>query len=550
MSEYGFDYFVSRRNVLVEMAAPDKSLEKIFANREDIKNKLLSIRANLNLKMKRGGFTNSEGEVVPGLPDNVRTNRVLRYIVYMLLGMGEDKNVDFEDDTNIEDFVKRNNEEIISKCADVLDIPSDENWRKYPYDDKSKIGIDLSDPDKLYRAATIKLIMDNPNLILSQDFERKILDPTNIANFVKPNRTAMHSGYSINKARELESFHGKSIKDIHASQMDIKDIVTKVNRAMYAKSMRKYPKALDTIETTSPDKHNNFMNNVLDILASLTDWIDIKSALDKIVGTNINLDHVDSEDVIEKIGYFNNQVLGGGLAATYMASLAFLPHDRTGNTLLDDLYEQFYDLKDDGISLEDFKKEIDDIKSYTPEESHPTLDLIVNDVMSQVPTEASQKSKEFAGFDEDVIQKFITTSEEKEAFKRYYVWLLKEMERNIEIKSAKLEKLKHGDDMSSAEMSDFRKNYAIFMSKVGKTAKNKSDKELSKYGLSPEDLESGDMDVQHHAEISKPYEQNESYVMNYMTEQVSKDRFKSHGEFKDRGFKKPMNYAHWLMIND
>jgi hypothetical protein len=44
---------------------------------------------------------------------------------------------------------------------------------------------------------------------------------------------------------------------------------------------------------------------------------------------------------------------------------------------------------------------------------------------------------------------------------------------------------------------------------------------------------------------------NESSVMDYFTEQVKKDRLTNTvGEFKERGFKKPKNYHHWLMIND
>ncbi len=43
----------------------------------------------------------------------------------------------------------------------------------------------------------------------------------------------------------------------------------------------------------------------------------------------------------------------------------------------------------------------------------------------------------------------------------------------------------------------------------------------------------------------------ENHIMGYFTEQVEKDRLThKHGEFKDRGFKKPVNYAHWLWIND
>jgi hypothetical protein len=43
---------------------------------------------------------------------------------------------------------------------------------------------------------------------------------------------------------------------------------------------------------------------------------------------------------------------------------------------------------------------------------------------------------------------------------------------------------------------------------------------------------------------------NESSVMGYMTEQINKDRHLNNiGEYKDRGFKKPINHAHWLWLN-
>lgn len=46
-------------------------------------------------------------------------------------------------------------------------------------------------------------------------------------------------------------------------------------------------------------------------------------------------------------------------------------------------------------------------------------------------------------------------------------------------------------------------------------------------------------------------ENEENGVMGYFSEQVEKDkRLNTVGEFKERGFKKPKNYHHWLMIND
>lgn len=46
--------------------------------------------------------------------------------------------------------------------------------------------------------------------------------------------------------------------------------------------------------------------------------------------------------------------------------------------------------------------------------------------------------------------------------------------------------------------------------------------------------------------------QSESFgVMGYLKEQVEKDRLiNSRGEFKDRGFKRPKNYAHWMWLNE
>jgi hypothetical protein len=48
----------------------------------------------------------------------------------------------------------------------------------------------------------------------------------------------------------------------------------------------------------------------------------------------------------------------------------------------------------------------------------------------------------------------------------------------------------------------------------------------------------------------KDDEEDEEGVMGYMTEQIRSDKlFNKIGEFKDRGFKKPVNYNHWLQIN-
>jgi hypothetical protein len=43
----------------------------------------------------------------------------------------------------------------------------------------------------------------------------------------------------------------------------------------------------------------------------------------------------------------------------------------------------------------------------------------------------------------------------------------------------------------------------------------------------------------------------ENHVMDYFTEQIQKDELlNQRGECKERGFKKPKNYAHWLWLNE
>jgi hypothetical protein len=51
--------------------------------------------------------------------------------------------------------------------------------------------------------------------------------------------------------------------------------------------------------------------------------------------------------------------------------------------------------------------------------------------------------------------------------------------------------------------------------------------------------------------LKKDNPEDEEGVMGYMTEQVNKDRHLNNiGEYRDRGFKKPINYAHWLFLNE
>lgn len=521
-NKYGFDYFSSRVEVLTEMARPSP-----LVGLGEAGIKLKELLDSVMRTMRSGNIENSNGELVPGLPSNLATNRTLRYMIHMLGGLDRDTDP-LEGDEG--DFSgNRSKDEIILTSQKILGLSTSEPWKKQGF----------ADVDKLFRATLLHSAKHNQEMILSPDFQERVLNPQNIADNMQEKRVA-NTSMSINKAKEQEQLHGDTIENIHGAETGIKDVLKKIHRAMAAKAARKNPESKTGIV-------NSYTNNIDVILKTLEDLSVFKNILDKITNLKVDMgtEDNDNRDIIRKVMQFN-EILENPLTDEEITSLAVLPRDKTGNTILEDLLEQFSDLKDDGISMEAFESEISDIMSYTPEEIHPVLHLLVKEV---APKNTESEFSEYPAYPSDVLKQFIVSPELKQGFDRYYKWYTKNLELKIEKTKEKLEYAKSGLDDYSGMLPELRRNYAAFLERWRESNIKKKkdyanslrddDDVLSKFGLTSDDIGEDPMA----SKIAKAKAMNqESYVLSYMEEQISKDKFKPRGEFKERGFKKPTNY--------
>ena len=121
--------------------------------------------------------------------------------------------------------------------------------------------------------------------------------------------------------------------------------------------------------------------------------------------------------------------------------------------------------------------------------------------------EASQidENESYEGYDNRVLEKVLDSDEKWEIFDQWYA----------------MEKIRRGKQNSKQNVAD--------VGDVGEFNKALD----TKLG------------------IKKKSEEEEGSVMGYMTEQVHKDSFVGErGAYVERGFKKPVNYNHWLALNE
>lgn len=633
MAKYGFDYFVKRGEVLSEMAAIDKPLVNSTPD-SPIGRLAYDLRNQVSAMMQAGGLESSQGKLVPGYPTGNRTNRVLRYFLFTITGMDMDDEIDkafdpsaeldeLSEEAEMELIVKKTKESISAKAREITGVPQDENFKNY-----------YRDMDKMYRAATVKFVKDNPNYIASPEFKEKLLDPRRIADFMVPARTALHSGTSVQKAKALEDLHGMSIEDIHSTEMDILGLVTKIKKEIGYKKTRGVSRKGTVRDPNIPN--NKFTKNVDVILKEFEAYEALKKVLTKVLGHNFEKSGnfgVEAYDVI--MGFVDS--MDTPPPSIVLMSLASMPVERDGSTVMSDIREEFEDLKSTGVEEDEFKEIMAAYIDLFGESNIvlPFLKFFGKYALREV---TFGTDKIFAGYPDDVIEKIIQTPEEYQAFAKYHNLevetrenaaikkaenaamkgandsneklgigrsLIPAMRDGYKLFQAKWEKLekdrakKYGDsirildadgnpvngydpDLDSADVSrfdtddsaiktgkkdkKFDPNTPLYKPKGGDDTEDTSkygndDYTYDEYGDDNDDIDEGDVKDQYDYDEDddddedeekekkkKKKKLKESYVMGYMTEQVQKDNLNNpKGEFKDRGFKKPTNYAQWMM---
>lgn len=166
------------------------------------------------------------------------------------------------------------------------------------------------------------------------------------------------------------------------------------------------------------------------------------------------------------------------------------------------------------LNLDNLAKEEQEL-SETEAESIQNAEDYNNDSSSEFP---------YPEYSKEVFNHVMNTSEKRQLFNAYYINMKKEQaaireqlnrkRRDINITTKSPKEKRSTPRYDAEERADDLKRY----SKIQKTM-------------------DGDEDSEHY---------QESYTSMYMTEQVERDKlFNPRGEFKDRGFRKPLNYWHW-----
>jgi hypothetical protein len=509
MTKYNFDYYAKRAEVLTEMARPSPWV----AGGQEAGSTIKNIFDSVGKVMSRGGEVN--GEFVPGMGGNRYVNRALRYVIFLLAGIDEVGDSDEVGDDEA-------NHEIISAACNILGIPK-EGWRKQ-----------FNDPDKLYRAAITKSITDHADKIMSPEFKQKALDQNNILNYVANNRITNASSYAAGERRS-ERHGGMSPEEIDSAQTSIKDLLKQIHRAMFHKRQRK-------TETTPQRKGqesgvaNDFIDNAFLITDALEVLIDNGKHVQQTVNAQLskfrNADEETKNDILQDVADQYPQFPPGYIEPLYNSNIK----------LLETLHQAYSKLHASGIDMADFQGKIEQFKAKNPDSIKKLMDLWLFEIgeiqkslgmLDKYDVEPSKE--EFPGYDQEIIDAVLVNPGDKEKFKKFHTWLQNEMIGKANKVQQEIDAIKWGLEEVPGEKEALRRGYAQFMQKRPQLQKaqnaeiNSVQKNLGK-ASAQEDEETV----------------VESSVMGYMTEQVSKDRFQSKGEFKDRGCKK-LSYHEWIL---
>ena len=449
---------------------------------------------------------------------------------------------------------------------------------------------------KLMKAATALIVKNNPNILKSPEFLDNVMDSTQIASFMNDptmGRVNEANAYSSKVAKSKLDImgvdHGDNseglstkIRSVEELISQAKLIVNKVKQAHgYVKAKATAKKRKDgvgddtkssenTVKKVDPEKMiNKYTQNVPE-LTGVMKWVKAYSQVIK----NGYLDYkekfpkLESDEVFQRIS--DEYDLDPRTAKIfYFASMG----------TIQSLVDMVSKLGDVGLSGEKFLNVLNLIRKNYSNDVGVTeaLDLIEQySLIVQKIKEEEEGSETLFDFDDAILDAILTNPDDRDLFTRWHTEVYKPFKMN----KFKRELLVLNGDIAAnitAEQESFDQYFNATTNKLGDTVDRNKEldyaqlkKDLKakprekwsevdlinakKLGISTDD---GNVSASDEAEAFKYLQansgfkrQSESYVMDYMTEQVSKDRFTPNGEFKERGFKKTVNYSQWMDINE
>lgn len=505
MDNYGFEYWAKRAETLTEMARTSP-LTKLG----EAGNTAKSLFDEVGKVIKQGGEV--DGEFVPGMAGNRGQDRQLRFFLYIMFGMeNEEYGVEVTD--------KESSAKITDRAAEFLGY-SNQPWRipKGPFRDQGE----------LFRAAIIKGVQGAyKDKILSPEFKEKVLNKENILTFVKENRVG-YTPTSLTQAEIRKERFGLSPEELDyvESGMDIKDIIIKIYKEQgYRNSKNKQLSRRGSLKPK--ETSDNFDENLFIVLDALDILISNTTKVKNFVNERMDM-YENETDLSAKMKAIME--LHDKYPAQTMENLIKLYHANTET--LNNFLTYYGNLQGTGLDMGEFQKKMEFLKKKYP--NNPTIELIQDEIrelqklQGDIPEEHDDPDNPLAGLgiDRDILEKHLTSPELIEKFRKYAT--LKNTKRRFAQEDAdkrvlSVDMRRHIDNWEYQKM--MAENEAL-------------EREV---GIKAQELEDTESDLE-------DMQQNESYVMDYMSDQINKDKFKPSGTFKDRGFKKA-NYVQWLWIN-
>lgn len=289
-------------------------------------------------------------------------------------------------------------------------------------------------------------------------------------------------------------------------------IIVKINIAQRGMDKRK---AIDPeIEQKVPDKtqDSDFFTYTLEsFMLALDNMIEYKKYIDD-VDKQLDRQGLDIDDD-KFISYIQDEF--PSLPPPVIIKL------RDDHNILNDLIIPLKDgySKLNGINDTTLKKLFPKLISLQPKRVDIINKIISDFQILQSLINIEDESQDYPGYSKKILDNFLTTIDLKKAFAEWYRIMYKKRVYDAE----KVNKIITSDISKSNTQEDPTDNLP-----------EDNDFEMADYDFDP----------------FKDEEDEESYVTQYMTEQVRKDSFnKPKGQFVDRGFKKVKNYHQWLMRN-
>lgn len=519
MRSFGFDYFVGRAEVLTEMANVARIFNHISPSFNEVYKQLLPLFFS-----------------VGKLPKNNCKDKTLKYLIYFLGKLNENVGSDVPDLGSDEDlaldpkaYIKRGKYKDEFDGGATLDV--EYSGKSDPITNlierMSGKGRNFGNA-QLQKIDTVeKLYAKDPEYAESEEFKNLVFDHDNIRQFADAERVSPISNFSFGTARTKEKLHGKDIEDIHNIQTSIPDLLRQINK-LNVKKIRSLTKNLgnyNTPEQSEPvqaEESGDVQNIQTDNISIITSAIEyLKDYSNEL--QNEFLKARQKNPKMSPDGYFQKD-----------SDLQLFNSDK-GDKYWDYLINA-YKAVTKGIDIEKFNKQMDNMSSKNPQDSH--IFKMLKQIVAREVKNARQSDSfdaeilanrtsavpntEYVGYFPDVLDEVLKTPEDKKAFDEFYKAQQITIGQQMERLQKKLDILTAGDP------DEFKKGTERFW-------KIRKKDPMANVEFTPAGQE----------------EEDEEYdIMDTFVESLQSTYYKPKGQFVDRGFKKYSNYAQWLMNND